>query len=123
MFFCFVLELMNLVGTALGLFISALAPNVTVAGILAPLIIVLFMLGGGFYQNLDKLPVFISWLQYISFIRYAFEALTINEFRCVGAACPIPRARPPGSPWLETRPVTRGGPRRVDAAPEEVPLP
>jgi ABC-type multidrug transport system ATPase subunit/ABC-type multidrug transport system permease subunit len=86
-FFCFVLELMNLVGTALGLFISALAPNVTVAGILAPLIIVLFMLGGGFYQNLDKLPVFISWLQYISFIRYAFEALTINEFRDLTFTC------------------------------------
>ena len=39
--------------------------------------------GAGFYQNFDKLGAWITWLQYISFIRYGYEALMINEY------CPL----------------------------------
>lgn len=53
---------------------------VTVANIVAPITLVLLMLFGGFFINSANVPVYLIWLQYLSFFKYAFEALVINEF-------------------------------------------
>eukprot|EP00937_MAST-01D_sp_MAST-1D-sp2_P003420 g3420.t1 len=47
----------------------------------APAFVVLFLMFSGFLINEESVPVWLSWLQEISFIRYAFKALAINEFR------------------------------------------
>jgi len=39
-----------------------------------------FMLTGGFFISVNSLPAFVQWIQYISFVRYSFTAITINEF-------------------------------------------
>jgi ATP-binding cassette subfamily G (WHITE) protein 2 len=69
-----------LCATAMGLAISALAPTVSAASAMSPSIMIIFLLFGGFYANMDTVPVWLRWLQWISFVRYAFEALMINEF-------------------------------------------
>jgi len=78
--FLFILILVAMCGTSLGLFVSALAPNATIAGSLGSLLIIVFILGGGFYENLTVMPVWMLWMQYVSFFRFAFEAVMINQF-------------------------------------------
>lgn len=38
------------------------------------------MLFGGFFSNSSGYPDWIGWLQYLSPVRYTFEALVWNEF-------------------------------------------
>jgi ABC-type multidrug transport system permease subunit len=38
------------------------------------------MLFSGFLSNVDSYPKWIAWIQYLSPIRYGFEALVRNEF-------------------------------------------
>ena len=66
---------------ALGMLISALLPSVEAAPQLAPLVVVLFLTFSGYFLNEDSIPDWIGWMKHISFIRYAFQAFMINEFR------------------------------------------
>ena len=65
---------------ALGMLISALLPSVEAAPQLAPLVVVLLLTFSGYFLNEDSIPDWIGWIKYISFIRYAFQGLMINEF-------------------------------------------
>jgi hypothetical protein len=38
------------------------------------------MLVSGFYASIDGIPAFFAWLQYVSPLRYLFDAFIINEF-------------------------------------------
>ncbi|XP_043198378.1 protein white-like isoform X1 [Amphibalanus amphitrite] len=72
---------------------SSSSVNVALA-ITAPAIIP-FMLFGGFFLNSGSVPVWLEWLQYLSWFNYANEALCINQWQnidhidCGGSpACP-----------------------------------
>ena len=65
---------------ALGMLISAMLPSVEAAPQLAPLVVVLLLTFSGYFLNEDSIPDWIGWIKYISFIRYAFQGLMINEF-------------------------------------------
>ncbi|EKF31557.1 ATP-binding cassette protein, putative [Trypanosoma cruzi marinkellei] len=63
------------------LFVSTVSKNIQVANILAPLVLVLYLLpSGGVLMSVDEIPVFWRWLKYISFVRYGLTTLVINEF-------------------------------------------
>ncbi len=47
---------------------------------LAPPFMIPLLLFGGFFLNSDTIPVWLSWIQYISWFHYANEALTINQW-------------------------------------------
>lgn len=54
------------------------------------LVLVISMLFGGFLVNSDTMHPAISWVQYLSLVYYAFEAMAVNEFKVRpgrGAAC------------------------------------
>jgi len=38
------------------------------------------ILFGGFFIGVDQIPVWLSWLQYLSYIKYGFAAIMQNEF-------------------------------------------
>jgi ABC-type multidrug transport system permease subunit len=65
---------------AMGFFLSILIPNMNIAMILAPPITLFFFIIGGFYIPLSNMHVGIKWASYISFARYGYSALLINEF-------------------------------------------
>lgn len=98
--FLFLMLLLTLVAQALGLLVSSAFPTQEIALVLTPIINVLLMLFGGFYINVNNIPVYFIWVYYISFFRYGFEALASNEltgltFTCaehqkIGGQCPIP---------------------------------
>ena len=54
--------------------------NAAVAATLS-MVFMPFILFGGFFVNLDDVYVWLSWLQYLSPIRYSTEALVRNEFQ------------------------------------------
>eukprot|EP01060_Flectonema_neradi_P039917 TRINITY_DN8957_c0_g1_i1.p1 TRINITY_DN8957_c0_g1~~TRINITY_DN8957_c0_g1_i1.p1 ORF type:complete len:651 (+),score=116.24 TRINITY_DN8957_c0_g1_i1:2175-4127(+) len=68
-----------------GLFISSCASSIHMAQLLGPLILLPMMLTAGFF--VDSVPVWLDWLRYVSFIRWAFEAAIVNEFEDVYIGC------------------------------------
>ena len=45
------------------------------------------ILFGGFYINVDSLPLAIQWVQYLSIMRWGFSGLAINELKGVRFSC------------------------------------
>eukprot|EP01135_Chromosphaera_perkinsii_P006341 Nk52_evm70s485 gene=Nk52_evmTU70s485 len=72
---------------SMGLCISAIAPSLQIGQIIAPMLMILFMLFGGFYLNSnDVTPVF-TWIQHISFIYYGFRSQCVNEYKGATFTC------------------------------------
>lgn len=80
-----VLVMMN--SYAVCMLFSNLAKNLQVANLAAPLVLVLYLLPSGFLIKLSSLPVYWRWLEYISFFRFGFESLVINEFSGLTFTC------------------------------------
>ena len=39
----------------------------------APAVVILFLMFSGYFLNEDSVPVYMGWMKYISFIRWAFQ--------------------------------------------------
>ena len=63
------------VGTSMGYLISCLFDNWMSASQVSPFAVFPSVLFGGFLVNLGQLEPWLSWLQYTSPTRFAFEAL------------------------------------------------
>lgn len=82
-----VMLLENFAGIGLGMCLSASFTSVEMAPQLAPAFVILFLMFSGFFLNEDNVPVYLIWLREISFIRYAFQALCVNEFKDAVFTC------------------------------------
>ena len=70
-----------LVAQSLGLALSCAIPDVQVSLIVAPMVILMLMILGGFYVTFSNMPVFIRWLSWCSQARFGFTAMVVNEFK------------------------------------------
>lgn len=85
---CGIVLLVTQVVLSVGYFLSCLSPNVDVALAIAPVVIIPFMLFGGFFLNSDSVPVWLSWLKWVSWFIYSYEALLVNQWSGIeGIAC------------------------------------
>jgi len=75
-----VITLLLQCAVSLGYFIGCAVPTPEMAVALVPVFLVPFLLTGGLLINKDRLDPYFIWLEKISFISYAYEALIINEF-------------------------------------------
>nr|ATB19624.1 putative ABCG7 [Thuja plicata] len=66
--------------SAMGLTVGAMVPTTEAAMALGPSLMTVFLVFGGYYVNSENTPVFFRWIPRISLIRWAFQALCINEF-------------------------------------------
>ena len=82
-----VMLLENFAGIGLGMCLSASFNSVEMAPQLAPAFVILFLMFSGFFLNESNVPVFLIWLRELSFIRYAFQALCVNEFAGAEFSC------------------------------------
>ena len=82
-----VMLLENFAGIGLGMCLSASFNSVEMAPQLAPAFVILFLMFSGFFLNENNVPVFLIWLRELSFIRYAFQALCVNEFAGAEFTC------------------------------------
>jgi ABC-type multidrug transport system permease subunit len=78
--FYVVLLLVCLSAASMGYFISASFEDDVFAQSMAPLIVFPFILFGGLVSNNKSQLAWLSWIQYISPIKYGAEALLWNEF-------------------------------------------
>eukprot|EP00741_Cyanophora_paradoxa_P007497 tig00001130_g7252.t1 len=87
--FLLILVLSSLVAQSVGLFISTAVPNFKKALVVASLFMLASMLVGGFYVSNEALPIWIRWIRYVSFVKYSFEAMLLNEFSGGNHSCDV----------------------------------
>ena len=75
----------------MGLILSAAAPNVTAATSLAPLFTMPQVLFGGLFANSATMQPWLSWIQWVTQVRYANEAMN-HAFLDDIDASPLPEA-------------------------------
>lgn len=61
--------------------------SMSISLVLAPPITLFFMIMGGFYIPLDDMHVGVQWLSWLSFARYGYSALVVNEYEDRFIAC------------------------------------
>ena len=61
-------------GVSYGYFLSIIFPDAEMALSLIPVIIVPFMLFGGFFVNQSNIPYYLYPFQYLSIFKYGFQA-------------------------------------------------
>eukprot|EP00873_Tetraselmis_striata_P007915 jgi/Tetstr1/428179/TSEL_018230.t1 len=74
-----VLSLFSATAGALGMAGTMGCPTPGVANLVMTLVLLVSLVFGGFLANLEAMPLWVSWISYLSIFRYAFEALVVNE--------------------------------------------
>lgn len=75
-----VVVLSCLAATSLGYLFGSAVTNIDLGLTLMNIVILPLMIGGGFFINTDSIPIYLIWLKYISFFKYAFENMMIIEW-------------------------------------------
>ena len=96
--YCMTIVITTLAAESYVVFVGAAAPDDKVAAVLGPVAFALMSLLGGFFLNLESLPVWFSWLQHLSLFRYSFAAVMQNEFRGLRFSC----SQDDTAKWLDT---------------------
>ena len=69
------------VSQSLGLMLGAIfMENASAAVFLGPITNVPLLLFGGFFVRLSTIPVYLRYFSYLSFVRYAFEAIVVTLY-------------------------------------------
>ncbi|EAR86501.1 ABC-2 family transporter protein (macronuclear) [Tetrahymena thermophila SB210] len=79
-FFILVNILSSFVGQSQGMFFGSLFKDAHTAIGVTPMMVLPFMLFGGFYKNVDDMPDWNAWIQWLSPYRYAFEASVRSNY-------------------------------------------
>lgn len=79
-YFYLVCLLIAMASSSVGYFVSSIFSVSEDAVNIAPVIVMPMVLFGGYFSNSSNYPVWISWLQWLSPVRYGHEALCLNEF-------------------------------------------
>mmetsp|Transcript_5075 Transcript_5075/g.5201 ORF Transcript_5075/g.5201 Transcript_5075/m.5201 type:complete len:659 (-) Transcript_5075:43-2019(-) len=85
--FFLVLMLSSLTAIALGLFISSIMPSIESASAVGPLFLVVGIIFGGFYIQVESLPPVAEWIPNISLFYWGLMALCVNEFTGLTFTC------------------------------------
>jgi len=78
--FLLVVVLQAIVAQSQGVLISAAAPNIQAAVLAGPMTTIPFALFCGFLKSFDNMSILVSWIPYVSYLRYSMVALMRNEF-------------------------------------------
>ncbi|KAL7066273.1 ABC-2 type transporter family protein [Cryptosporidium serpentis] len=81
-FFVYQVIIQCIIWASIGInyFISSLTISLELAQGIAPIIMVLMMVVSGFYLTTNRISVWISWFQYLSFVKFGYTALLLNSF-------------------------------------------
>jgi len=79
LFFLLILVLVSLAASSMCMMISASTPSLSLGNLIAILLLLFFMLFGGFLVNKRSMPWFVGWLRWLSFMNYSFEVVMVNE--------------------------------------------
>jgi len=79
LYFLGILVIVNVCASAMCMAISACTPSLSLGNLIAILLLLFYMLFGGFLVNKQTMPKFVQWMKWLSFLNYSFEILMINE--------------------------------------------
>lgn len=85
--FCFFMILCSTAATSLALMVSALARTTDMSVTVLPLMLEISRLFGGFFLSPANLPVYFSWLDALSYVKYAYVGVALNELRGLHLYC------------------------------------
>lgn len=77
--FYLIFFLISFAGNSLGLLLGCAVSDAKLITVLIPIFILPFVLFSGFYKNRNDLPVWLSWIEYISPMKYSFISFMRNE--------------------------------------------
>eukprot|EP01127_Copromyxa_protea_P019444 TRINITY_DN630_c0_g1_i1.p1 TRINITY_DN630_c0_g1~~TRINITY_DN630_c0_g1_i1.p1 ORF type:complete len:605 (+),score=125.39 TRINITY_DN630_c0_g1_i1:101-1915(+) len=86
--FMFFMFLSNFAATSLAVCISAVGRTTDMAVTILPLVLEVFRLLGGFFLPPARLPAYFSWLDALSYVKYAYVGVALNEFTDLEIDCP-----------------------------------
>lgn len=91
-FFVFILVIImtSKCSYSFGLLATAFFPTAEVAMAFVPMMLMPMMIVSGLFANTDRLDPGFLWLNYISFPRYAFTAIAVNEYSRIDSLCDDP---------------------------------
>eukprot|EP01113_Clastostelium_recurvatum_P040178 TRINITY_DN6221_c1_g2_i1.p1 TRINITY_DN6221_c1_g2~~TRINITY_DN6221_c1_g2_i1.p1 ORF type:complete len:672 (-),score=98.76 TRINITY_DN6221_c1_g2_i1:16-2031(-) len=101
--FMFFMILCSLTATSVALFISAVCRTTTLAVSILPVALEIARLFGGFFLSPKNLPSYFSWLDALSYAKYSYVGIALNELQglvihctqaqldAAGGKCPITR--------------------------------
>jgi ABC-type multidrug transport system permease subunit len=78
---CMVAVTTALSGMAVGTVAGAAFSDITMALVVLPLILLPLMMFSGLFVNMGSLPVYFSWIKWVSPMKYAYSALMKNEYQ------------------------------------------
>merc|ERR1719231_1572310 len=78
--FASVYYLTTMVGIVLAYAVAALVPNMEAAGAILPTLVTLWMYFGGLFLLFDKIPTYLYWASWTSFLRYSWGAMMLNQY-------------------------------------------
>eukprot|EP00005_Dracoamoeba_jomungandri_P007043 CAMPEP_0174274676 /NCGR_PEP_ID=MMETSP0439-20130205/58844_1 /TAXON_ID=0 /ORGANISM="Stereomyxa ramosa, Strain Chinc5" /LENGTH=696 /DNA_ID=CAMNT_0015366603 /DNA_START=54 /DNA_END=2144 /DNA_ORIENTATION=- len=75
------------IAVAIALCIGSLAPDPKLATVVVPFVILPLLLLGGFFLNLDSIPSWLRWAKWLTYYRFGYEIVILNEFRGLTFTC------------------------------------
>jgi ABC-type multidrug transport system ATPase subunit/ABC-type multidrug transport system permease subunit len=81
LYFLFISYLGNMVSVTTAMALGANAPSEAAALILFPAQFLVFSTFSGFVIRIDDLPTYWQWMPYVSYPKWIFEALMVNEWK------------------------------------------
>lgn len=66
--------------SALGLIFGAIFTNIKLALVIMTLFVLMMILSSGFYIPISQLPVWIRWVNWISYFKWSYDALIFTEY-------------------------------------------
>ena len=85
--FLLFMTLCSLAATSLALMVSALLRTTDMSLTVLPLVLEVSRLFGGFFLAPAALPVYFSWLDALSYIKYCYVGISLNELRGLAYSC------------------------------------
>ncbi|TKR93166.1 hypothetical protein L596_007670 [Steinernema carpocapsae] len=79
---------------SVGIMISAVAPSYSIAVSVSGPLLTVFSLTGGIYTNVTAMQDYARWIQYLSWFRFGYESLIINQFQGERLSCGANRTEP-----------------------------
>jgi len=70
--------LIGLAGNSLGLLLGSVITDAKSVAGATPMLLIPFVLFSGFFKNRGNLPDWIGWIEYISPLKYGFNAFVLN---------------------------------------------
>ncbi|EAR86576.2 ABC-2 family transporter protein (macronuclear) [Tetrahymena thermophila SB210] len=88
LFLIFVCAIQGITGLGLGYLCGCIFQNAQVSIAVTPMLLIPFMLFGGYYKNQGDYASWIGWIQYLSPFKYSFSAVAQNEYSYEGQGYP-----------------------------------